>query len=189
MPTGNKTQSSETAALGLTGSFTINGGSSAASVTVSSSTSLDDIRDQINAGTSTTGLTASVVSAGSGFQLEITGASSPLTFSNINGEALSGLGLASSPSGYLGTMSATFAGYATALTSDIATRASNAKSDDTTKSTTLTAIQSNLSSQSGVNTDEESAHLVELQNAYAASAKVISTFQTMFSALLNAVQA
>lgn len=56
-------------------------------------------------------------------------------------------------------------------------------------------FQSNLKSQletrqgqvSGVNIDEELAHLISIQNAYSASARVVSTVNDLFSDLLNLV--
>jgi flagellar hook-associated protein 1 FlgK len=41
---------------------------------------------------------------------------------------------------------------------------------------------------SGVNLDEEAANLVRYQQAYQASAQVISASQTIFSSLLSAIQ-
>ena len=39
----------------------------------------------------------------------------------------------------------------------------------------LNTLQQKFSTQSGVNMDEEMAHLLELQNAYSANARVMST--------------
>jgi len=41
---------------------------------------------------------------------------------------------------------------------------------------------------SGVNLDEEAANLLKLQQAYQASAKIITTAQTLFQSLLDAVR-
>lgn len=49
----------------------------------------------------------------------------------------------------------------------------------------LSTLQSKFNSQSGVNIDEEMAHLLSLQNAYAANARVMSTVKQMFDALLQ----
>lgn len=43
-------------------------------------------------------------------------------------------------------------------------------------------------SQSGVNLDEEAANLIQFQQAYSASARIMSTAQTIFETLLNAVR-
>ncbi|PKU26007.1 flagellar hook-associated protein FlgK [Telmatospirillum siberiense] len=186
---GTTAESSTTTPLGLSGSFSIDGGTSRVGVTVTSTMTLSDIAEAINtAATSAgaTGVTASVVGNGN-YQLQITTGGSTLTFGNISGNVISSLGLSSSPSGYLGTTSSTFSGYAASIISDVAARASNASTAATSSQTTLSTMTNNLSAQSGVNTDEEMAKLTELQNAYASSAKVVSTVQTMFNALLQAV--
>lgn len=86
----SKTFSSETAALGLTGSFTINGtGDTPVTVNVAATDTLDSIVTQINGASSQ--ITASVVN---GNQLQLTDAvnHSSLSFSAVSGTALSGLG-------------------------------------------------------------------------------------------------
>lgn len=189
--TGIAPQSSATAPLGLSGSFTIEGGSSPVPVTITAGMSLTAIAAAITAaGTAAgvPGVTATVVGSGS-YQLQVTTGGTSLSFGNVNGTALISLGLSSRPSGYLGTATTTFASYATSIISDVATRASSAKDADTAQQTTLTAMQSNLSAQSGVNVDEEMANLTTLQNAYAASAKIITTVNSMFQSLLQAVGA
>jgi flagellar hook-associated protein 1 FlgK len=47
-------------------------------------------------------------------------------------------------------------------------------------------LQQKFNTTSGVNIDEEMAHLLTLQNAYAANARVMSTVKEMFDALLRA---
>ncbi|QWG16947.1 flagellar hook-associated protein FlgK [Bradyrhizobium sediminis] len=49
----------------------------------------------------------------------------------------------------------------------------------------LSTLQEKFNTQSGVNIDEEMAHLLSLQNAYAANARVMSTVKQMFDALLQ----
>lgn len=187
--TGTTAESSTTTALGLAGSFTISGGSTPVGVTITAGMTLAQIATAINTAATTagaTGVTASVVGNGA-YQLQVTTGGSTLNFSSVSGNVLSGLGLSSAPSGYLGATTTTLAGYASAIISDVATRASNASTAATTKQTTLSTMASNLSSQSGVNTDEEMAYLTELQSSYSASAKIVSTVQSMFNSLLQAV--
>ncbi|MDR3438536.1 flagellar hook-associated protein FlgK [Telmatospirillum sp.] len=187
--TSTTAESSATTALGLSGTFTIQGGSGPVSVTVASTDTLSSIELAINNAISAAGISgvsASLVGYGS-YQLQISSGGNPLTLVNNSGNVLSSLGLSSSPSGYLGTTTTSFSGYASSIISDIAQRASSAATDETTKSTALSTLKNSLSSQSGVNTDEETAKLTELQSAYAASARIVSTVQTMFNALLTAV--
>ena len=49
----------------------------------------------------------------------------------------------------------------------------------------LATLQKKLDATSAVNIDEEMAHLLALQNAYAANARVMSTVKDMFAALLQ----
>ena len=49
----------------------------------------------------------------------------------------------------------------------------------------LSTLQQKFNSQSGVNIDDEMAHLLSLQNAYAANARVMSTVKQMFDSLMQ----
>ena len=51
----------------------------------------------------------------------------------------------------------------------------------------LSTLQNKLNSSSGVNIDDEMAHLLALQNAYSANARVMSTVKDMFDSLLQSV--
>jgi len=51
----------------------------------------------------------------------------------------------------------------------------------------LNTLKSKVSSTSGVNIDEEMAHLLSLQNAYSANARVMSTVKDMYAALMQAM--
>lgn len=50
----------------------------------------------------------------------------------------------------------------------------------------LNAIQQKFNETAGINIDEEMSHLLALQNAYAANARVMSVVKDMFQALMNA---
>jgi len=51
----------------------------------------------------------------------------------------------------------------------------------------LSTLQNKLNSTSGVNIDEEMAHLLALQNAYSANARVMSTVNDMFQSLMQSM--
>jgi flagellar hook-associated protein 1 FlgK len=51
-----------------------------------------------------------------------------------------------------------------------------------------TTLASRLSAQSGVNMDTEMSHMIQLQNAYGANAKIIVAIQAMWTAMLDAVR-
>ncbi|OUI84732.1 flagellar hook protein FlgK [Gluconobacter sp. DsW_056] len=99
----------------------------------------------------------------------------------------------SSNLGMTGTLSTGYTGnqkiisLATSLTANQAATASDASSGLALSQTTQSSLTSNLSGTSTVSIDTEMANIVTLQNAYAANAKVVSTVQTMFSALLSAI--
>ncbi len=54
------------------------------------------------------------------------------------------------------------------------------------QTTVLNTLEAKFSSSSGVNVDDEMAHLLALQNAYAANARVLSVVKSMFDALMQA---
>jgi flagellar hook-associated protein 1 len=93
-----------------------------------------------------------------------------------------------SAAGGLGSTSGSFSDYAAAIVSNVASKASEAKTTYTSKETTQSTFSSAMSSQSGVNLDEETARLSTLQNQYSAVSELIKTINAMFSSLLTAVQ-
>jgi flagellar hook-associated protein 1 FlgK len=90
--------------------------------------------------------------------------------------------------GGLAATTGSLADYASTIVADVASKASRASSNYTAKETAQSNYASSLSSQSGVNLDEESAKLSTLQNKYTAASALIQAINTMYSALLSAVQ-
>ena len=90
--------------------------------------------------------------------------------------------------GGLAATTGSFADYAAAVVSDVASKSSQASQTYTAKETAQSTYASSLSSQSGVNLDEESARLSTLQNKYTAASALIQAINTMYSALLTAVK-
>ena len=78
--------------------------------------------------------------------------------------------------------------FATALLAGQAADATDAANTATTSGDTQKALQQSLSQSSGVNMDTELAQMVQLQNAYAANARVITTMQSLWTQLLQSVQ-
>ncbi|MFW7269494.1 flagellar hook-associated protein FlgK [Gluconacetobacter sp. Hr-1-5] len=76
---------------------------------------------------------------------------------------------------------------ATALTSDQGATIAANSSSLTASTSVQTVLQAKVADVSGVNVNDELAKVVALQNAYTANAKIVSTVQTMFTALLNAI--
>ena len=75
------------------------------------------------------------------------------------------------------------AGYATNSASWLETQRQSASSESTYQSTLLSSSTTALSNATGVNLDEEMSHMLDLENSYSASAKLLSTINTMFSDL------
>lgn len=93
-----------------------------------------------------------------------------------------------SSTGGLAATTGSLADYATAIVSDASSKASQASTSYTAKETAQSTYANSLSSQSGVNLDEESANLTALQNKYSAASALIQAINSMYSALLTAVQ-
>lgn len=90
-------------------------------------------------------------------------------------------------SGGLSAQDGSFADYAAAIVSDVAVRTNSAESAASGAETALSTLTDTFSSNYGVNVDEETARIATLENAYAASAQVLSAVNEMFDALLDAV--
>ncbi|WP_243047654.1 flagellar hook-associated protein FlgK [Dyella sp. RRB7] len=74
------------------------------------------------------------------------------------------------------------------LTTQIGTVGSQAQTNLTTQTSLYNQAVSSQQSVSGVNLDQEAASLVQYQQAYQASAQVISASQTIFASLITALQ-
>ena len=106
---------------------------------------------------------------------------------NDNSNALDLAGLADA--GVLdGGKTSTVAAYAN-LTNQIGLAGSMAANDLTTQTGLYNQAAGAQQSLAGVNLDEEAAGLIKYQQAYQASAQVISTAQTLFTSLISAIQA
>jgi hypothetical protein len=91
------------------------------------------------------------------------------------------------PNGGLGATTQTITGYIGQVIGGIATNASNAGTTSSNAQALLTSYQQQSSAISGVNLDTELANTVIYQNAYAASARVITVTNQLFDALLQSV--
>ena len=108
-------------------------------------------------------------------------ANTPQTAPNTAGLGASGsITLPYSPGTTLQSFAANLAGYQ-------AQTAGAAQDSLTTGQTLQSTLQSKLSSETGVSVDTELSNMVVLQNAYGANAKIITAAQSMWSALLAAV--
>ena len=92
----------------------------------------------------------------------------------------SGLGSGGAP------FKSTLLGFMQQFTSAQGEAASAASQLADGQNTVLNTLQKKFDSASGVNVDEEMAHLMALQNAYAANARVMSVVKDMYDALMRA---
>ncbi|KJC42756.1 flagellar basal body rod protein FlgC [Bradyrhizobium sp. LTSP885] len=94
-----------------------------------------------------------------------------------------------SPQTGLGTTSAPFTGtllnFAKQVISQQGEAATAAKQLADGQDVVLNTLQSKVSATSGVNIDDEMAHLLALQNAYSANARVMSSIKQMYDTLLQ----
>jgi flagellar hook-associated protein 1 FlgK len=80
------------------------------------------------------------------------------------------------------------ADYAAAATANQGMRAAAASDRAAQADSTRTRVDALVQKREGVDVDQEMASLVQLQNAYAANARVMAAVQTMWDALLGAVR-
>jgi flagellar hook-associated protein 1 FlgK len=84
--------------------------------------------------------------------------------------------------------SLTIGGAYHALVADVGIQTRSAQSGAKASESALEQAQARRDAVSGVNLDEEAARLVQFQQAYQAAAQVISTAESMFQTLLDAVR-
>jgi flagellar hook-associated protein 1 FlgK len=90
-------------------------------------------------------------------------------------------GIGSSQQPYSGTLT----NYMSAVASEQSQAANAATNLQQGQDTVVSALQQSLNNQSGVNIDTEMSNLIALQNAYGASARVMTTIQQMMATLLQ----
>jgi flagellar hook-associated protein 1 len=96
-----------------------------------------------------------------------------------------------SPSTGVGTQQAPYSGTLSNYLSQIASQQAQAATAATNlqqgQATVVSALQQRFNNQSGVNIDTEMSNLIQLQNAYSANARVMSTVQSMISTLMQVI--
>ena len=115
------------------------------------------------------------------------------TFGATSAAGVSQPAVATAGLGVNGTLTAPYSGagtlatLATTLTASQAQTIADATTQHGNQTDIQTALQTTLTSTSGVSVDNQMANVVALQNAYEANAKVVAAVQSMFTALLTAV--
>ncbi|NJL09137.1 MAG: flagellar hook-associated protein FlgK [Methylacidiphilales bacterium] len=90
--------------------------------------------------------------------------------------------------GRLGISATSFAGYAADIVNELATSYQSAKTNYGSMEAAQKSLADSLASQSGVNIDEETARLSELQDLYAVATQILATLNEMFDALIQAAR-
>jgi flagellar hook-associated protein 1 FlgK len=90
-------------------------------------------------------------------------------------------------SGNGGALNGTVSGLISQFMDFQGSSVASAQSDSTSHSDAMTALNTRVSSEFGVNVNDEMARLVELQSAYAANARVVSVVQQLLQSLQQTI--
>ncbi len=161
-------QSSTTAALNLTGDIQLGQGQS---VTVSAGDSLQTVVHNINLITGATGVTASI----SNNELALSNGSGPITVPT------------GTVSQALGVTGATYTDYEAGIVSKVGEAVKSTTDLTTYSQNTMTSLQGQQATESGVSVDEEMSNLIQYENAYQAAARLYTVASTLLDTLMNAV--
>jgi flagellar hook-associated protein 1 FlgK len=116
-------------------------------------------------------------------------AAADATRPNFIYDQMAGASLACSPTTGIGSSTAPFSGtlgtYLSQMLSLQAEQASNAQQLSQGQDVVVNALQQRFTDGSSVNIDQEMANLLNLQNAYAANARVMSAVRDMLQSLLQ----
>jgi flagellar hook-associated protein 1 FlgK len=102
-----------------------------------------------------------------------------LLSANLTFNPNSGIGTATAP------FSGTLSNFLQQVVEHQGQAASNASTLKEGQDVVLASLQQRFTDESGVNIDTEMAHLLDLQNAYAANARVMSTIKSMLDMLMQ----
>jgi len=106
----------------------------------------------------------------------------------VNLQDVASASIAVKSAGDLSATNTTLTSFAASVLSDISIKADNATRREADASALSTEITTRISGDSGVNLDEELANMILFQNAFNASARLVSTTREMFNELLSIVR-
>jgi flagellar hook-associated protein 1 FlgK len=89
--------------------------------------------------------------------------------------------------GNLSSRTTSLSSYAADIVANVSAAATKASATLTSKEAVESNLSTAISSASGVNVDEETARLTQLQNEYAAAAQLLQILNSMFSSLIDSV--
>jgi flagellar hook-associated protein 1 FlgK len=97
--------------------------------------------------------------------------------------------LSFSAAGGIAAQTASLSDYAAAFYQQVSTESNNVTQNQTTQTDRLQEAQTQQSSESGVNLDEELTNLTTYQQAYSASARILSVVDQLYTTLLQIMPA
>ena len=154
--------------MNLTGDIQLGQGQS---VTVSAGDSLQTVVHNINLITGATGVTASI----SNNELALSNGSGPITVPT------------GTVSQALGVTGATYTDYEAGIVSKVGEAVKSTTDLTTYSQNTMTSLQGQQATESGVSVDEEMSNLIQYENAYQAAARLYTVASTLLDTLMNAV--
>ena len=90
--------------------------------------------------------------------------------------------------GSIAAGNSSFADYAGRIVGNAASRYSTAQSTLSVRQSAYDTLSSSMTSSTGVNLDEETARITELEQLYSTAAQLLQVLNTMFEALISAVR-
>jgi flagellar hook-associated protein 1 FlgK len=93
-----------------------------------------------------------------------------------------------SATGGFPAQSSTLSSYANRIVAYVANASQNAATESDTAKNLYLGLKNTMENATGVNIDEETAKMVELESQYEASAVILSTLQDLFETLVDAVR-
>ncbi|MFM2065441.1 MAG: hypothetical protein RLZZ584_350 [Pseudomonadota bacterium] len=182
------------AAAGNTGSGTVTGAAITATTVISSAWSVkftdNDGHYEINGQAASDTWTSSRPISYQGMALSLTGTprmgdtfdvTPTRNFASSNGNALAMVSLGTRPV----LDGANLADAYASVLSDVGVRVQSARSSADVSEAVAGQTRQNLSSQTGVNLDEEAARLIQYQQSYQAAAKILQVAQKIFDTVLG----
>jgi len=93
-----------------------------------------------------------------------------------------------SAAGGFSAQSTSLSNYANKIVAHVANASENANKESDTAKNLYEGLKTTMENATGVNIDEETAKMVELESQYGASAVILSKLQELFDTLINAVR-
>lgn len=173
--------SSDTTALSLRGRIELGQDPAALPPThhyvdVARTDTLQNVRDNINAITATTGISATITNDASGYHLNLFRGVTPVS---VDGDTTRSLGFDGS----------SYVNYTAGMVSNVGEMSKGATALEQYQEDTMAGLEQQRATVSGVSLDDEFANLIKFQHAYQAAARLFNVADELFQSLLTNVGA